>query len=288
MRKKRQHIPRFNISLSAVGGIYIHNMEDDRAMLSEIHDIHRPHRDGHYLLIMIRSGAVKAMVDFKEVFIEGSAIGLILPDQVHYVSELTEIKGYSLSFDAAILSAPLQKVLQDHSTCSSIWKDDAVLQQQVFTLAELLYQLSKSSPQKFTKQAMAATLQAVLCLLGSATGTEGVASNADNRGQQITQAFQRLVLEHFKEWRRPSVYAEALAITTSHLNDVVNAATGFSVSHHLQQAVILEARRLLSHTDKTVKEITYELGMEDHGYFSKLFKKITGQTPLQFRQQFRD
>ncbi|HEY0272333.1 MAG TPA: helix-turn-helix domain-containing protein, partial [Chitinophaga sp.] len=104
----------------------------------------------------------------------------------------------------------------------------------------------------------------------------------------IALEFQRLLARHFKEWKRPAMYAAELAITTSHLNDMVRAATGFSVSYHLQQAMVLEAKRLLTHTDKTVKEITYEIGLEDHGYFSRLFKKVAGQTPVQFRQQFRD
>ena len=47
--------------------------------------------------------------------------------------------------------------------------------------------------------------------------------------------------------------------------------------------IILEAKRLLRSTTSTVKEIAHELGFEDHAYFSRLFRKSTNMTPLEFR-----
>ena len=67
----------------------------------------------------------------------------------------------------------------------------------------------------------------------------------------------------------------------------MKALTGFPVSVHIQQASILEAKRLLYFTDKSVKEVSYEVGYDEPVYFGKLFKKVTNLTPLQFRQQFR-
>jgi AraC family transcriptional regulator, transcriptional activator of pobA len=84
------------------------------------------------------------------------------------------------------------------------------------------------------------------------------------------------------------MYASALSITVSHLNDTIKELTNFPVSIHIQNASILEAKRLLYFSDNSIKEIGYEIGYDDAVYFGKLFKKITSLTPLQFRQQFRD
>jgi AraC family transcriptional activator of pobA len=52
----------------------------------------------------------------------------------------------------------------------------------------------------------------------------------------------------------------------------------------IQERVLLEAKRLLFYTEKTSKEIAYELGFEDANHFSKFFKKHTGQTPTDFKK----
>jgi AraC-like DNA-binding protein len=47
--------------------------------------------------------------------------------------------------------------------------------------------------------------------------------------------------------------------------------------------MILEIKRLLTHTDMGISEIAYHLNFADQSYFSKYFKKLTNQTPLSFR-----
>jgi AraC-like DNA-binding protein len=94
--------------------------------------------------------------------------------------------------------------------------------------------------------------------------------------------------QKFIETKSPSDYARALHISTPYLNECVRDVTGFPVSYHIQQRVILEAKRLLYHSNKTVKEIAAELGYDDHAYFSRVFTKITGMTALAFRNKNLD
>ena len=88
--------------------------------------------------------------------------------------------------------------------------------------------------------------------------------------------------------KSPGAYAAALNISTSYLNEAVKDTTGLPVSYWIQQEVVIEAKRLLYYTDKTVKEIAYELGFDDHAYFSRLFVKAEGITALTFRKQYRE
>jgi len=69
------------------------------------------------------------------------------------------------------------------------------------------------------------------------------------------------------------------------LNECVKNATGHPVSYHIQQRIILEAKRLLYHSGKSVKEIATQLGYDDYPYFSRLFTKITGMSALAFRNR---
>lgn len=96
-------------------------------------------------------------------------------------------------------------------------------------------------------------------------------------------------MEHnYTAIKRPADYAQKLNVSTPYLNECVKNATGYSVSHHIHQRVILESKRLLYHSDQSVKEIAARLGYDDYPYFSRLFSKITGMTALTFRNKNHD
>ena len=57
-----------------------------------------------------------------------------------------------------------------------------------------------------------------------------------------------------------------------------------SVSELIETRKLIEAKNLLIYTDKTVSEIGFELGYNEKAYFTRVFKKRTGQTPTEFKE----
>lgn len=106
-----------------------------------------------------------------------------------------------------------------------------------------------------------------------------------SRFETITKQFKTALELNFTTIKSPGAYADILNISSSYLNECVKTATGNSVSCYIQQRVILEAKRLLYHSDKSIKEIALELGYDDYSYFTRLFSKIVQMTPLAFRNK---
>lgn len=100
----------------------------------------------------------------------------------------------------------------------------------------------------------------------------------------ITARFKELLAAHFKSSKQVTDYAVMLNITPNHLNKCIRTITGKSPTKWIDEAIILEAKVLLSQTPLGVSEITSELGLDDPSYFSRFFKKYEGQTPLAFRK----
>lgn len=99
----------------------------------------------------------------------------------------------------------------------------------------------------------------------------------------IIRKFNLLVEEHFRTEHSVSYYAQLLnksPKTLSNLFALFNQKTPIQI---IQERIIIEAKRLLRFTDKSPKQITFELGFEDPAYFSNFFKKHTNATPLEFR-----
>lgn len=96
------------------------------------------------------------------------------------------------------------------------------------------------------------------------------------RDREISQYFLKLIVSHHITHKRVADYARLLSITPTHLNQVVKRSSGYPASYHIQQYIVMEAKRQALDTGKSMKEIASALGFDDPAHFSKFFKKITG------------
>jgi AraC-like DNA-binding protein len=99
----------------------------------------------------------------------------------------------------------------------------------------------------------------------------------------IVRRFNLLVENHYRQYHQVQDYANLLnksPKTLSNLFAQYNHKTPLQV---IKERIALEAKRLLQYTDKTSKEIAFELGFEDPANFSRFFKQQTGLPPGDFK-----
>jgi AraC-like DNA-binding protein len=101
---------------------------------------------------------------------------------------------------------------------------------------------------------------------------------------ELAKRFLALLDKQYRQKRMVTEYAEELAVTPNHLNDVVKKVTGFTASHQIQQRIIMEAKRQAVYTDVSMKEIAYMLGFDDVAHFSKFFKTGAGESFSEFKK----
>lgn len=99
----------------------------------------------------------------------------------------------------------------------------------------------------------------------------------------VLRKYNLMVENNYRKQHTVQFYADQLNKSPKTL------ANYFALYNHksplavIQERIILEAKRLLMYTDKSAKEIGYELGYDDAAYFSNLFKKHTGYAPSDFK-----
>lgn len=99
------------------------------------------------------------------------------------------------------------------------------------------------------------------------------------------ELFKKLLEENFLTLHKPSDYAALLAMTTNNLTKRSTKYFRKTPSQLITERLILEAKKQLHLTHKSIKEIAYSLKFEDEFYFSRVFKKHTNISPQAFRDK---
>ncbi|RYE23434.1 MAG: AraC family transcriptional regulator [Sphingobacteriales bacterium] len=101
----------------------------------------------------------------------------------------------------------------------------------------------------------------------------------------LSNKFKELLSKHTYTHHMVSDYAMLLNVSPNHLNKTVKSITGKSPTKWIDEALVLEAKVLLYQTDLSISQVANDVGIADQSYFSRLFKKYEGITPVQFRKK---
>ncbi len=101
------------------------------------------------------------------------------------------------------------------------------------------------------------------------------------------QNFLKILEENFRKPVGVEFYAEKLFMSPRNLNLICKNVLHHTVSEIIETRKLIEAKNLLTHTDMQVSEIGFTLGYNERAYFTNVFKKRTGQTPTEFREEMK-
>lgn len=242
------------------------------------------HRDDHFIFIIQKKGAFEWELDFKETIVSGACICYVAEGQVHRYLNFENSEGWFVFMETALISKPYLEILNAglHSRqIVSVENDN-----EIFQFVSVFESVLENRTEVFSNLIINSLTD---CLIGlfiqDLIRDQNFKNPVSGQKYRTVIEFKRLIRNHFKEIKQVKKYALMLNITPLYLNEIVKEITGFPASYWIQQETILEARRLLYYTHLDIKQIAYRLGYDDHAYFSRFFKKSTGNTASQFRNK---
>lgn len=279
-------IPIHNQSPEAVGGIYVahHSVLDSADLENKM----EAHRDDFFIFFLLVEGQAIIKCDMIDLEISANSIMMVKPFQIHHAPDIsTNAVGYYIGVAPFLIPNNCIEIFHNLKISEQLNKMEPAESQEILDTISLLYRSFKGINANKAQIVNGLFNSLVYRFSDMYSKSKNPLTELKNQSALIYSNFKKLISEQtFLE--SPSYFAKKLNITTSHLNDCVQASSGKSVTYWLQNAMIIEAQRLLYYTESEVKEIAFMLGFQDHTYFSRLFKKITGQTPLAFRKKFRE
>lgn len=286
----KQSIPTYDLSSITQHGILIERIE--KRTINSVDNLFDKgiHRDSHYIFTFLESGRARMMVDFKVVEARDAAVFFLLPGQVHEGILMEDVTGWFVAVKADLLPDAVRSVFEESLVDIQPISVDKNWVEKLSTCAGML-QMSCTEEMLGNKEGFLVIRSFINAFSGMYAmiflGENSLGVSHESRAIQLTRTFRILVRKEFKTMKSPSAYAEALNISRGYLTDIIREVTGKSAQYWIHQEVLIEAKRLLSFTHLTVKEIAYELGYSDHAYFSRLFSKVEGCPPSEFRDKSR-
>lgn len=254
-----------------------------------------PHRHAYYEIFIFNEGGGSHMIDFLNIDIHSNSIHFVSPGQVHMVSRAIGSNGYVLLFSREFFyfnienkNMLLEFPFLDDPTAKTFLDLDSEQARNVHHLVQEIERES-GSRSSFSEDIIRSYITILLLKCKAWYEASGNQQKPhETAAAQLVQSFRLLVEEHFIKFHKVNDFAQMLNLTPNHLNEVTKKITGRTASELIQDRLLLEAKRLLLHSNLTGKEVAYSLGFNDPSYFSRFFRSNTGLSPETFRSGNRE
>lgn len=245
------------------------------------------HRHDGHSFFLLESGSIYLEIDFQKYSITAPSAMYVHPDQVHRTITSENVIVSSLAITNENLNPEYLKLLEDITPAKPI-----ALNKETFSIiaeaVSIAIKFSERKNNKLYHSLLKDSCNALAALVISQYLELVKSTDKLSRFEIVTKTFKQVLEQNYTKLKRPAAYAQKLNISTPYLNECVKNTTGYSVTYHIHQRIILEAKRLIYHSDQSIKEITAKLGYDDYPYFSRLFTKVVGISALAFRNKNLD
>lgn len=248
------------------------------------YDTSVPHRHNYYEIFFFEVGGGEHHVDFKTFPIQHKSVHFVSPGQVHQIVRTDQSKGYVVLFSREFYSANPQKLRSFPFLNNNSNKPILNLDETDFSkLEELVLKMhaEQEGEATFTKELIKAYLNAFLVLCKRFFNED---PEDHQKVETLSYRFKQLIEEHYLNTHDVASYAELLNSSERQLATATKKELGKSPKNLIDERIVLEAKRLVKHTDHSFQEIAFFLNFNDSSHFAKFFKTKVGCSPTEYRE----
>lgn len=247
-----------------------------------------PHKHDFEELLIGIDGQLEHFIDFKNTIIEAPLISFVTKGKVHRViprlhngkCEMWAIRFKSEFIPETIFQ--LYSLFHDHST---IKMQVGECFERLVTICKLMNaEMQQENPDLAIVRHL---LSALFTMIESERRKTEESQNGIKSNNTTFKNFLKILEANYHRPENVEFYAEKLFMSARNLNTICQQVMEKSVSEIIEARKLIEAKNQLIHTDKSISEIGFELGYNEKAYFTSVFKRKSGQTPSEFREDMR-
>jgi AraC-like DNA-binding protein len=249
-----------------------------------------PHRHDFHEVCLVTNGSGEHIIDFLAHPVSPPQLFLVAPGQVHFWRHGETVEGRVVLFKRDFLvldpgdrvrhnGIPMMLSFERNPCLKPAPADTKVISR---LYDELLREHTTRRPKWIS--VIRSYLHILLVVLRRLADLEEASGS---QASLLVSQFKQLVAEGSTNERSVQGYSRQLGVSRGHLSNTVKEVTGQTPREIIQQHLVLEAKRLLVHSDLTAAEIAYRIGFDDPSYFGRFFRRETRSSPGHYRRVCR-
>ncbi|TBX70302.1 helix-turn-helix domain-containing protein [Flavobacterium silvisoli] len=248
-----------------------------------------PHRHDFEELIIGIEGSIEHFIDFENTQLDAPFVTFVTQGKTHrLIPKLKEdkCKWWVLRFKSEFIPQTTFQLYSYYHNRSNIMMPEEICFDRIVTLCEIMFnEMQQSIP---NLEVIRHLLDALILMIEGEIKKTETGEIERQKVQSITfKNFLKILEENFHRHEGVEFYAGKLFMSTRNLNLICERILHQTVTETIETRKLIEAKNLLVNSDKTIAEIGYELGFSEKAYFSKVFKKKSGKTPSEFREEMK-
>lgn len=248
-----------------------------------------PHRHDFYHIVWVINGRGHHVIDSVRYEVKPNTLFFMAPGQIHDFVLSEDATGFTINFSPEFFA------LRQHSRQSltdipiyNFEKFNNALyldEQRAHGLHAILDAIIEEyvAEQSGHEEVIWSYLRIFLMKVSRLAAPDAMIDSS-SRSLLLSRRFKSALEKNFSTINQTAEYARLLKVTERALNEATRQAFGYTAAQLIRERVMLEAKRLLLHSEISVAEIADRLGFDDPAYFSRCFKKHTSRSPIEFRQ----
>lgn len=250
------------------------------------------HRTGFYHILWYKKGSPTHLVDFNPVKVKPNTILFLNKDTVQRFDNKGDFDGKAILFTDSFFckSEEDTKFLRSSILFNDLFSVSQIQLDKTDSLFADLFQLIETElvNEKDISQSdiLKNLLHNLLLLSEREKRNQGFTKIKKGADFDYVLLFKDLLEINYRKLKQVSNYAKLMSVTEKRLGQATTKVLDKSPKQMIDERVMLEAKRLLAHSNESVKEIGFDLGFEEPTNFIKFFRKHSNSTPVEFRAQF--
>ncbi|MBL1232560.1 MAG: helix-turn-helix transcriptional regulator [Flavobacteriales bacterium] len=248
-----------------------------------------PHQHNFEELIIGIDGELEHFIDFETTTLSAPLISFVTKGKVHRV--IPKLKNgkcdmWVIRFKSEFIPETTFQLYASYHNHATLKLPSGDCFSRLTTICEIIEnEMQQENPDLSVVRHL---LSALFIMIESEKSKITPKSNEFSTTQNTTlQSFLTVLEENYQRPLGVDFYAEKLFMSARNLNLICKNILNQTVTEIIETRKLIEAKNQLTHSDKHISEIGFDLGFNEKAYFTNVFKKRTGQTPSEFRKEMK-